>query len=363
MKRKIILLITVSAVAVILLVIGSIYICTGSMLNKIKKVQIPKNEEDLGISSKPFNLDEEKKAAANIYLDKKSAVNITADKKSTVNINVDKKGVNYNEDKKDTNPNVVNLIFFGLDRRNSDAASRSDTIMVVSIDYTNKKVKVTSLMRDMYIPIPGKGLNRINAAYAFGGPLLALKTINSDFNLDIKNYVTVDFFGMEKVIDRVGGVQINVSAAEAKVLNGYLGELNNLNGDTVPNVSAGLQTLNGRQAVAYSRIRYVGNADYERTERQRRVLNLLFQKIKAQGIVKIPGIISELLPYVETSLTNNEIMDLAVECMKFDTSSIVQFRLPADGCFKSESIRGMSVLVPDLEKNKSLLHEFIYGKE
>ena len=315
MKRKP-LIITISIVAAVLLIFGGIYFYTSSMLNKIKKVQIPQKNEDLGISSEPFEA----------------------------------KG-------------VVNIVFFGLDRRNPDQASRSDSIMVVSIDNENKKVKVTSLMRDMYVPIPGKESNRINAAYAYGGPVLAIKTINTNFNLDIKNYVAVDFFGLEKLIDKVGGVQINVSAAEAKVLNSYLGELNNLNGDTTSNVKAGLQTLNGRQAVAYSRIRYVGHADYERTERQRRVLNELFKKIKAQGTVKIPGIISQLLPYVETSLTNSEILDYTLECMKFNTNSIDQYRLPVDGSFKSESIRGMSVLVPDMEKNKSLLHEFIYGEK
>lgn len=315
MKRKP-LIITISIVAAVLLIFGGIYFYTSSMLNKIKKVQIPQKNEDLGISSEPSEA----------------------------------KG-------------VVNIVFFGLDRRNPDQASRSDSIMVVSIDNENKKVKVTSLMRDMYVPIPGKESNRINAAYAYGGPVLGIKTINTNFNLDIKNYVAVDFFGLEKLIDKVGGVQINVSAAEAKVLNSYLGELNNLNGDTTSNVKAGLQTLNGRQAVAYSRIRYVGHADYERTERQRRVLNELFKKIKAQGTVKIPGIISQLLPYVETSLTNSEILDYTLECMKFNTNSIDQYRLPVDGSFKSESIRGMSVLVPDMEKNKSLLHEFIYGEK
>ena len=316
MKRKP-LIITVSIAAAILLIFGGIYFYTNSMLNKIKKVQIPKNNEDLGISSKSY----------------------------------------------ESNEKVINIVFFGLDRRNPDQSSRSDSIMVVSIDNVNKKVKVTSLMRDMYVPIPEKGSNRINAAYAFGGPLLSIKTINSDFNLDIKNYVAVDFFGLEKLIDKVGGVEINVSAAEAKVLNNYLSELNKLNGDKTPDVTAGQQILNGRQAVAYSRIRYVGNADYERTERQRRVLNELFKKLKAQGTVKLPGTISQMLPYVETSLTNSEIMDYALDCMKFNANSIVQYRLPVDGCFKSQTIRGMDVLVPDMEKNKSLLHEFIYGNK
>jgi LCP family protein required for cell wall assembly len=218
-------------------------------------------------------------------------------------------------------------------------------------------------MRDMYVPIPDKEDNRINAAYAKGGPSLAIKTINTNFGLDIRNYVTVDFFGLEKLIDKAGGVEINVSNAEASVLNSYMSELNRLNGDTEPGVKGGLQTLSGRQAVAYSRIRYVGNSDYERTERQRRVLNELFKRIKSQGVIKLPGVINTILPYVETSLSNAEILDLAMEAMKFNTNDIDQFRLPVNGMYTSQKIRGMAVLVPDIEQNKNKLLEFIYGAE
>ena len=218
--------------------------------------------------------------------------------------------------------------------------------MVVSLDRKSEKVKVSSLMRDMYIPIPGKENNRINAAYAFGGPSLAIKTINSNFGLDIRNYVTIDFFGLEALINKVGGVSIDVKSIEVPLCS----------------VSKpGLQNLNGKQALAYSRIRYVGNADYERTERQRRVLNELFKKIKGQGAAKLPGMISTLLPYVETSLSNSEIIDLALEASKFNTDSIEQYRIPLDGTFKSETIRGMSVLVPNIEENKNKLNDFIYG--
>lgn len=257
--------------------------------------------------------------------------------------------------------NVVNIAFFGLDRRNPDAGSRTDSIMVVSIDKDNQTVKAVSLMRDMYVPIPGKEDNRINAAYAFGGPTLAIKTINTNFGLGIRDYVAVDFFGLEKLVNRVGGVKIDVSSAEAKVLNDYLVELNRLNGDSVPNVQAGNRVLNGRQAVAYARIRYVGHGDYERTDRQREVLNQLFKKVKAQGVAKLPGTVSAMMPYVETNLSNTEILGLAMDAAKFNTDSLQQFRLPVDGTFKSQSIRGMSVLVPNIEQNKEKLHEFIYG--
>lgn len=314
MKKKTIIMIILSAV--ILGILG-VTIYGYSILNRAKQTKLPSSDEELGITPTSTPQGEKK-------------------------------------------PDVVNIAFFGLDTRNPNAETRSDSIMVVSIDRKDEKVKVASLMRDMYVPIPGKQDNRINTAYALGGAALAVKTINSNFGLDIRDYVTVDFFGFEKLIDRVGGVQIDVSNTEVAALNKCLKELNRLNGDTVPNVKAGLQALNGRQAVAYSRIRYVGHADYERTERQRRVINELFKKIKGQGVIKLPGTISELMPYVETSMSNTEILSLAMDVLKFNTDSIEQYRLPVDGTFKDGSIRGMSVLVPDIDANKQALHEFIY---
>lgn len=249
-----------------------------SRLNRIKRQELPKNDADLGITQP---VAEEQK------------------------------------------PDILNIAFFGLDARNPDYASRSDTIMVVSIDRKSQKVKVTSLMRDMYIPIPGKGDNRINAAYAFGGPALAVKTINSSFGLDIRNFVTVNFFGLEKLIDKVGGIEIDVKKSEVPYINAGVSEVARLEKDNKFTFvkQPGIQTLNGRQAVAYARIRYTGNSDYERTERQRRVVDQLFKKIKAQGPLKLPGIIDSLLPYVETSLSNGEILSLAQEAIKFNTEA------------------------------------------
>lgn len=207
------------------LAVFSIFYFFYSSLNKINKVNLPVNNEDIGISEEAL---EENKTA-----------------------------------------DVLNIAFFGLDGRNPDLASRSDSIMVVSIDRKNQKVKVASLMRDMYVPIPGSGDNRINAAYAFGGPALALKTINSNFNLDIKNFVTANFFGLEDLINKVGWVQIDIKPEEVSYAHVK---------------KSGLQTLNGKQALAYARIRHVGNNDYERTERQRRIINQLYKTIKAQGM-------------------------------------------------------------------------------
>ncbi|MDV3427907.1 MAG: LCP family protein [Bacillota bacterium] len=299
MKKKV----WVSILVLSLIIVASGLYLLNSSLNKIKRVDLPTNNEEIGISQE---IPEENEAAG-----------------------------------------VLNIAFFGLDARNPDLASRSDSIMVVSIDRKNQKVKVTSLMRDMYVPIPGREDNRINAAYAFGGPVLAIKTINSDFNLDIKNFVTVNFFGLEDLINKIGGVQINIKPEEVSCALVK---------------KPGLQTLNGKQAVAYARIRYVGNNDYERTERQRRIINELFKTIKSQGILNLPGTINTLLPYVETNLSNTEILKIASETIKFNTDNIEEYRLPVNGTFKSQKIRGMAVLVPNINRNKQLLHDFIYGE-
>jgi LCP family protein required for cell wall assembly len=258
---------------------------------------------------------------------------------------------------------VTNILLFGLDARSQKEASRSDTIMIATIDKKNQAIKLTSLMRDMYIPIPGRDSNRINTAYAFGGPALAIKTVNTTFNLDIRYYATVNFFALEKVIDQVGGVSIDVKSKEIKYINQCINELNRLNKKT-PSVSlltnAGRQTLNGRQAVAYARIRKVGNSDYERTQRQRTLLVELFKKVKTVNPLKLPGVVAAILPHVETNVPKTEIISLGTAVLGFKNKDIQQYRLPVDGTFKPQRIRGMDVLVPDIEKNTELLHNFLY---
>lgn len=313
MKKKAAL---ITAVIIILAILGGcIYI--QSMFNMIPRKALPKTDEELGIGLPPVQKDGREGSAVAPQ---------TAEQKG----------------------DVINIALFGLDRRDPDEGSRSDSIIIISIDRKNKKIMMTSLMRDMYIPIPGKGDNRINAAYAFGGPALSIKTINSNFELDVRDYVSIDFPGLVDLIDKVGGVEIDIKPNEAKSCNVD---------------KPGLQKLNGTQALAYSRIRYIGNGDFERTERQRRVLNELYKKIKSQGIGKLPGLILSVMPYVETSLSNGEISKLAMDVARLNVDSMEQFRIPVDGAFTNQRISGMEVLVPDIEENKNQFYEFIYGKE
>jgi len=258
---------------------------------------------------------------------------------------------------------VFNILLFGLDRRSKDEASRSDSIMIASIDTKNKTVKLSSIMRDTYLAIPGKADNRINAAYAMGGAELAIKAINQNFNMDIKRYVTVDFFELTAIIDKMGGVDINVKRDEIPFIHQYLVELNKLDTNTPfarDITKPGLQRLNGKQAVAYTRNRYSGNGDFQRTERQRTVLTALFDKAKSKGISNVAALAAAVLPYVETNIPKSEMVDFGIKVIGFGNTNLQQYRLPVDGTYKSRVISGMEVLVPDLQKNTDLLHKFLF---
>lgn len=213
---------------------------------------------------------------------------------------------------------VINIALFGIDSRNLDSFSgNSDSIMILSIDTVHHSIKITSVMRDSLVPIDGYNPNKINAAYRLGGPELAVKTLNQVFDLNIRDYATVNFAGMADIIDAMGGIEVDISEAERVDANKHIRWLAITSGtpsDTIK--TAGLQTLSGTQAVSFARIRYVSTGegvsdDYGRTDRQRYVMEQLFNKALSMGVSKYPSIIKSLLPYMETSLTYSEILNLA----------------------------------------------------
>lgn len=260
---------------------------------------------------------------------------------------------------------VTNILLLGIDRRTTTEVSRSDVMMIASIDKKNKQLKLTSLMRDMYIPIPDKGSNRINTAYQLGGPALSIKTVNTNFDLDITRYAIVDFFALEHVIDIIGGIEIELTPEEVELINLYIDDLNRLDetDKRSPYIKdAGTQLLDGRQAVAYTRIRYTKGGDFQRTKRQRTVLDTMFKKLSSTSKLKYPDLLASILPYVETNISRSEILNLGARIATFKNREILQYRIPVDKTFKEQKIRGMDVLVPDIDENKRLLHEFIYGR-
>jgi len=248
---------------------------------------------------------------------------------------------------------TINILLIGQDRWPGEKArARSDSMIIGTIDKKNKTVKITSLMRDLYVQIPGYSDNRINAAYAFGGMKLLNATIEKNFKVRIDYNIEVDFNGFQQAFNKLGGIEISINAQEAAYLDGK--------GFT--GLTEGTINMNGSLALAYSRIRYIGNADYERTERQKRVLTTAFNNIKDLGLPKILGLADEIFPLVTTDLSNGKMINFATFVARMGVGDVEKYRIPIEDAYTPRLIRGMQVLVPDLTVNCAALKDIIYGK-
>lgn len=260
------------------------------------------------------------------------------------------------------NDAIVNIALFGVDQREGETAFRSDAIMILSVDKQNAKLKLSSIMRDSLMEIEGHGQTKITKAYFYGGPELAVKTLNQNLKLNIREYATVNFQEMAAIIDAVGGVEIDISEAERQNANNSIWEQSEVAGLSPDYIAApGLQTLNGTQAVAYARIRYVGNADFERTSRQREVLRKVFDKALDLNPLQYPSFAKKFLPTVETSLDLGDILSLADILLKKPTLEDVRFPTNADLIGNgSITVNGETCLNLDLDATSEKLHAFIY---
>jgi LCP family protein required for cell wall assembly len=260
---------------------------------------------------------------------------------------------------------VLNVLLIGSDNRADAMGSRSDSMIILSINQKSKKIVMTSLMRDIYLPIPDHGSNRFNAAYSFGGANLLLQTVQNNFDIKINNYVTIDFNAFMDIIDKIGGVNIDVTDQEVPAMNKYIKEINKLKG--LPSDDGFLKKggndllLTGKQALEYSRIRDVGNADFERTERQRIVLTKVFEKFKGLNIIKMNSILNILLPDITTNLTKGNLTSLIFHSLTYMNYPLEQDRIPIEGSYKNATINKMDVLSIDFEKNIAELKSKIYG--
>lgn len=248
--------------------------------------------------------------------------------------------------------NVKNILLIGQDRREGQGRQRSDTMIICSINKNNGKIILTSVMRDMYVPIPGYSDNRINAAYQFGGMPLLDQVLEESLGIHIDGNVEVDFDGFISAMTHVGNVQIELYEAEAKYLN---------SGHKDWNLTAGVNSLTPEQALSYARLRSVGNSDWERTDRQRRVIMAALDNVKKLGFMELVELADKVLPYLTTDMTNNEILGYIYTVVANGITTIESHRLPVDGTYTNQSIRGMSVLVPELSANSRYLKQYIYG--
>ena len=256
---------------------------------------------------------------------------------------------------------IVNILLIGADRE-VGGRSRSDAMILCTYNKKDGTLLLTSLMRDMYLPIPGYADNRINASYFFGGIPLLNKCIYQNFGIEIDGNFLVDFDSFINVIDAVDGVDINLTEAEANYMNNpSLWEAENRY--LAGTFHAGVNRLNGVAALSYARNRSVGMWDFTRTERQRNVLSSLFARCKQMSISQLDNLLDELLPLVTTDMSNGEIIDLAVSVIP-DISDITvnTYRIPADGLCRDAWVSGMAVLIPDLERSRQELEALIYGE-
>ncbi len=261
---------------------------------------------------------------------------------------------------------VYHILLIGNDSRSQDEEGRSDAMILLSISSKTKTIQMISLLRDMYVEIPGHDGNRLNAAYAFGGAELLLETVRQNLGIEVNRYIVVNFQAFANLVDAVGGVDLELSNEEVQWVNAYLNEYNMLRNmpidtDYLDTSLSGMIHLNGPQALAYSRNRYIGT-DFGRTERQRKVLSAVIKKLPLAAVTNMKELIDGLFPNLTTNLTKGECLRLSLQAGKFAVYELVQSSVPVSGTYSNASIRGMTVLQVDFEANKKYLQEQIYGE-
>ncbi len=256
---------------------------------------------------------------------------------------------------------VTNIALFGVDARDYSTSSRSDAIMILSVDMKHGKLKLSTLMRDTLVQVPGYGGMKLTESYAYGGPELAVQTINENFGMDIKEYATVTFKTMAEIIDAAGGVEIDITEEERVSANGSIWEQWDACGMEEDYIrETGEQTLSGTQAVAYARIRHVGNADYQRTSRQRRVLTALVNQLLTHP-QNIPGTLMKAEDTVETSLNQTDILSLMPILLRGMKVESTRFPLNADIISDSYYVGNAACIYADMDATKKALYDFIYN--
>ncbi len=270
-----------------------------------------------------------------------------------------------NEGANEEMDNYTNIALFGIDARDASLGkgSRSDAIIICSINNETKKIKLVSVYRDTLLEVSKTDgstvTTKINAAYAYGGPELALQTLNKNLDLNISEYVTVNWEGLTRAIDALGGVEVNVEENELDTLNGVLAEqiqVNGINSDGV--YETGLVTLNGAQATAYARIRSTDQGDITRTERQREVISSMLAKAKQSDLATLNTIIDEIFPYIGTSITEEQMYTFIKGITSYELGDSCGF--PIRFQFYSTEAKGSCIAPEDLQENVKTMQEFLF---
>lgn len=244
------------------------------------------------------------------------------------------------------NGRVVNILLIGRDAKTGSGA-RSDAMILCTFNKKNNTITLTSFLRDMYVEIPGYKKNRINAAYRFGGTKLLNETLYRNFGIRVDGNIEVDFDCFEKMIDRIGGIPVELTAAEAEFINTH---------ERGSALSAGYHVLTGKQALTYARNRYDRDGDFSRTSRQRKLLNVLLEIYKSKSLQEVLSLIQEFRPMISTDISKSALTGYALSLLPMLSGAEIQMQaIPVEGGYRYAKIDGKSVLLPDLEKNRKAL--------
>ena len=254
---------------------------------------------------------------------------------------------------------ITNVLLIGVDARDLDEPCRSDSMIIATLDNNNKKVKLTSLFRDTLVDIPGHGEAKLNAAYMLGGPELLMKTVKETYNVNIDKYIIINFWGFETIVDYIGGIEVDVKDYQLEELNKYIGE--STGGNDCPVEKTGIQTLNGKQALSYARIRYNVGDEYERTDRQREVIFKVIEKLQNTKPSKYLGVMNTMLEYIKTNIDPLEALNMAYTIYKLPSLDVEQLQIPLVALSETRNYKELgSVFLMDRLQNASILYNFIY---
>lgn len=288
-------------------------------------------------------------------------------------VKMDKLDFNFlDEDKlevyKDTGP-YTNIALFGLDAREGESIEsgvRSDSMMVASINNETNEVKVVSIFRDTLLKQQDGTFDKANAAYSYGGPQEAIALLNRNLDLDIKNYMSVDFKALSDVIDALGGMELELTAEEVVHMNNYCVETSEVTGKDYERIEpevAGTYHLNGVQATSYARIRATAGGDYKRAERQRLVIEKIVEKAQKANLKTLDKIIDVVFPQVSTSFSSKDLIGIAANALSYQLGETQGFPYSIADTDVVDGYEGSYVVPSDFDGDVKKLHEFLFNEK
>lgn len=277
------------------------------------------------------------------------------------NVNISEEDLGITETVAENLTGYRNIAIFGVDSRSDDygIGNRSDCIIIASINNNTGEIKLISVYRDTYVNIEDHGLDKITHAYSYGEAPLAINTLNKNLDLNIKEFVTVNFDSVAEAVDQLGGVKLTITADEVKYINGYIDETSKVTGKKSQNITEpGTYTVDGVQAVAYSRIRYTAGGDYKRTERMRTVIEAMFTKLKTRSLAQINSFADKILPHVYTNISAGDLLSMVPSMTKYKVTDSIGWPYNTKG----KTMDRWYGIPITLESNVQQLHKEAFGE-